>query len=112
MKRVLSLMLALMLVLSLVVVPTAVVADEADPYAGYDKWDGVTYDTTPFNGITANNGGNDVTGGPVIIDTAAKLAGFAKLVNDAGVLATTGYGAYHNLPIYITKNIDSKRFPI
>ena len=105
MKRVFSIMLAVMLVLSLVVVPTAVFAEEeSDPYAGFDKWDGETFDTTPFAGITADNGGEDVTGGPVIIDTAAKLAGLAKAVNDAGVKGN--YGAYKNLPIYITVNVD------
>ena len=80
--------------------------DFEDPFADFDKWDGVTYDTSPFAGIDADNLGNNCTkpgGGAVVIDTAAKLAGLAKAVNDAAI-GNGSYGAYKNLPIYITKN--------
>ncbi len=84
----------------------SVFADDtaADPFAGYSKWDGVTYDTTPFNNVPVDNGGGENTSLPVMITSAAQLAGLAKLVNEAEVKGN--YGAYKDLPIYITVNID------
>ena len=107
MKKTLSLLLAALMLIGVFAptIPIAAVAQTAaDPFEGYSEWDGVTFDTSPFEGITADNGGADVTGDPVIIDTAAKLAGLAKIVNEKAVKGS--YGAYKNLPIYITKNIN------
>lgn len=111
MRRFSLLMVVIMILASISV---AVFAEDtaADPYANYSKWDGETFDVSPFEGMTANNGNAGYTCDPIIIDSAAKLAGLAKVVNDAKV--NGAYGAFWHLPIYITVNIDlgSHDFPL
>ena len=107
--KALALAMTVCMMLTALTIPTFAADDLVNNYEGFDEWDGSTFDTTPFDGITADNGGADCTlpdgQTAIIIDTAAKLAGLAKVVNDAAV-GNKAYGAYKNIPIYITKNIN------
>lgn len=106
-----ALALAMTVLMMMTVVAIPAVANDAaatDPYADFDKWDGVTVDTTFLAGVPLDNNNGAYTDA-VIVDSAAKLAGLAKAVNDAAV--TGSFGAYRNVKIYITKNIDLGKYP-
>ena len=112
MKKAFTLLFTLITLLGVLAAAIPIVASAADetvdPYADYSKWDGQTYDLTPFEGITPDNGGNNCVlpdgVDAIIIDSAAKLAGLSKAVNEAGI--TGSYGAFKGVPIYVTVNID------
>ena len=103
-KKLALLMSAIMILTSL-----AVAASAADDPAAFDVWDGLTYDMTPFEGIIPNASYDASVNSPIIIDSAAKLAGLSKFVNDAKVRGSAG--ALPGWPIYITKNIDLAGHP-
>jgi len=103
-KKLALLMSAIMILTSL-----AVVASATEEPATYDVWDGLSYDMTPFEGIIPNASYDASVNSPIIIDSAAKLAGLSKFVNDAKVKGSAG--ALPGWPIYITKNIDLAGHP-
>ena len=72
--------------------------------ATWDKWDG-SYDTTPFDGIE-DHAADRSSEEPIIIDTAEKLAGMAKYVNETVAIGGASSGALLNQKVYITKNMD------
>ncbi len=120
--KLLAIAMSVFMILSALAIPAFAADDEPAPFvptpvetdATYDEWDG-TFDTTPFDGITdksLDRSNED----PIIIDTAAKLAGLAKATNDAALsnIGAGKTGAFPNQKFYITKNIDLKclDFPV
>lgn len=104
MKKFALLMSVLMILTSMAV---CVSAEEAtiNP-ADWSYWDGLSVDVTPFEGKDPKVDYNPEAGHtPIVIETAAQLAGLSKVVNESGQHGGLK-GAYRNWPIYITKNID------
>ena len=106
--KALALAMSVLMIMTAIAIPTF--ADETDPYADFDKWDGVDYaeEFWAQYDATADGSGKD----PIIIDTAAKLAGLAKKVNDAGIGGSVAAGAFKNQEIYVTKNLDMQNMPM
>ena len=104
MKKFALLMSVLMILTSMAVCASA---EEAtiNP-ADWSYWDGLSVDVTPFEGKDPAVDYDPAKGHtPIVIETAAQLAGLSKVVNESG--QTGGLkGAYRDWPIYITKNID------
>ena len=74
--------------------------------ADWSYWDGLSVDVSPFEGKDPKVDYNPEAGHtPIVIETAAQLAGLSKVVNESGQ-GGGQKGAYRNWPIYITKNID------
>ena len=104
MKKFALLMSVLMILTSMAVCASA---EEAtiNP-ADWSYWDGLSVDVTPFEGKDPKVDYNPEAGHtPIVIETAAQLAGLSKVVNESGQ-GGGAKGAYRNWPIYITKNID------
>ena len=104
MKKFALLMSVLMILTSMAV---CVSAEEAtiNP-ADWSYWDGLSVDVSPFEGKDPKVDYNPEAGHtPIVIETAAQLAGLSKVVNESGQ-GGGQKGAYRNWPIYITKNID------
>lgn len=96
---------ALLLVVVMVMTSMAI-AVSADEASDWSYWDGITVDVTPFEGKDPAVDYDPEKGHtPIVIETAAQLAGLAKVVNASGQ-GGGQKGAYRSWPIYITKNID------
>ena len=112
--KAIAMAMTVFMMMTVIAIPAFADNEVVDPFADFDKWDGVTV-VNPFdldgNGeddVIADNGGSNcpLPDGvdAIIIDSAAKLVGLSQAVNDAKV--SGGYGAYKGVPIYVTVNID------